>query len=62
MEQSKRTSTEANKKWQKQNKEYNNYLKARSMARGFIRNRAKEEDLLELEEMIKTRREEIGEL
>ena len=53
--------TEANKRWQQQNKEYSNYLKARSTARGFIKNRATKEDLAELEELIRVRREELGE-
>lgn len=53
--------TEANKRWQQQNKEYSNYLKARSTARGFIKNRATVEDLAELEELIRVRREELGE-
>lgn len=53
--------TEANKKWQQQNKEYSNYLKARSTSRGFIKNRATKEDLAELEELIRVRREELGE-
>lgn len=52
--------TEANKRWQQQNKEYSNYLKARSTARGFIKNRATVEDLAELEELIRVRREELG--
>lgn len=53
--------TEANKRWQQQNKDYSNYLKARSTARGFIKNRATVEDLAELEELIRVRREELGE-
>ena len=48
--------TEANKKWQQQNKEYSNYLKARSTARGFVKNKATEEDLLEMEKLIQERR------
>lgn len=48
--------TEANKRWQQQNKEYSNYLKARSTARGFIKNRATEEDIQELEQLIKDRK------
>ena len=51
--------TEANKKWQQQNKDYSNYLKARSTARGFIKNRATPEDLSELEELIKNRYKEL---
>lgn len=59
MEESKKTSTEANKKWQEKNKEHSNYLKSRSAARSFIKNKSTEEDLVELEEFIKIRRENI---
>lgn len=52
--------TEANKKWQHQNKDYSNYLKARSTARGFVKNKATDADLTELEELIKARRKELG--
>lgn len=52
--------TEANKRWQEKNKEYNKYLKARSAARGFIRNRATNEDLDELQNLINERRKEIN--
>lgn len=44
--------TEANKKWQEKNKERTRYLNERSRARGFIRNKATEEDLKELQELI----------
>lgn len=44
--------TEANKRWQEKNKEYSNYLKDRSKARSFIRNKATQEDLLELKQLI----------
>lgn len=54
-----KAQTEANKRWQEKNKEHSNYLKSRSAARGFIKNKATEEDLKELEEFIKVRREEI---
>lgn len=49
--------TEANKRWQERNREKTRYLNSRSSARGFIRNRATEEDLLELEELIEERRQ-----
>lgn len=55
----KNRQTEANKRWQQQNKEYSNYLKARSTARGFIKNKANDEDLKELEELIQNRRKEL---
>ncbi len=49
--------TIANKKWQDQNKEHSNYLKSRSACRSFIRNKATPEDLIELEAMIRERRQ-----
>lgn len=51
--------TEANKKWQHKNKEYANYLKARSTARGFIKNRSTKEDLEELEKLIEERKKQL---
>lgn len=47
--------TIANKKWQEKNKEKSNYLKTRSVSRGFIRNRATLEDLEELRSLIHER-------
>lgn len=44
--------TEANKRWQQKNKEYSNYLKDRSKARSFIKNKATREDLKELLDLI----------
>lgn len=44
---------EADKRWIANNKEHRNYLSGRSASRSFIRNRAKKEDLLELQELIK---------
>ncbi|EKN1188670.1 hypothetical protein PWJ61_002991 [Listeria monocytogenes] len=43
----------ANKAWQDKNKEHANYLKSRSAARSFIKNKATLEDLEELERLIK---------
>ncbi len=43
---------EANKRYRDKNKEHRNYLSARSGARSFIRNKAKKEDLLELQDLI----------
>ena len=54
------TRTKINKRWQEKNKDYSNYLKHRSSARGFIRNKATEEDLKELEQLIKERREVLN--
>ncbi|EGT1953867.1 hypothetical protein I2L06_002212, partial [Listeria monocytogenes] len=42
----------ANKEWQSKNKEHANYLKSRSAARSFIKNKATLEDLKELEKLI----------
>ena len=42
----------ANKKWNERNREHRNYLTKRSTSRGFIRNHATQEDLLELQEII----------
>lgn len=42
----------AQKKYDEENKEKRNYLKSRSAARSFIRNKAKKEDLDELKEII----------
>ena len=47
----------ANKKWQDKNKDHANYLKSRSSARGFIKNKSTLEDLEELKQMIKDREE-----
>ena len=46
----------AKAKYREKNKEKENYLGARSAARSFISNKATEEDLKELEELIKERR------
>lgn len=49
----------ADKKWRENNKEHASYLRSRSSARSFIRNKATPEDLRELEELIKNRKEEL---
>ena len=43
----------ANKKWNEKNRAHRNYLTKRSTTRGFIRNHATKDDLLELQELIK---------
>lgn len=48
------------KKWQEKNKEKAKYLSDRSRARSFIKNKATLEDLEQLEEFIKNRREELN--
>lgn len=55
----KNKQTEANKRWQEKNRERNRYLTRRSTARNFIKKDATVEDLQELEQLIKERREEI---
>ena len=57
---SENAQTEANKRWQEKNREKARYLRNRSASRSFIRNNATEEDLQELEELIKIRREELN--
>ena len=42
----------ANKKWNERNRKHRNYLTKRSTSRGFIRNNATKEDLLELQKLI----------
>ena len=49
----------ANKKWNARNREHKNYLTKRSTSRGFIRNHATKDDLLELQELIQERFERI---
>ena len=49
----------ANKKWNERNREHRNYLTKRSTSRGFIRDHATQEDLLELQELIQERFERI---
>lgn len=47
----------ATKRWNEQNREHRNYLSKRSSARSFIRNHATVDDLNELEELIKEKKE-----
>ena len=51
--------TKATKKWNKNNREHRNYLSKRSSARSFIRNHATMNDLNELEEIVKEKKEEL---
>ena len=41
------------KKWNARNREHRNYLTKRSTSRGFIRNHATKDDLLELQELVR---------
>lgn len=52
----------ANAKWASKNRERRNYLTKRSNARGFIRNNATQEDLLELRDMIDEKLSEMKEV
>lgn len=52
--------TEANKRWQEQNRERARYLRNRSTSRSFVKNQATKEDLEELEQLIAERRKELG--
>lgn len=57
MTEEKSKQTIANQNWEKKNREYASYLKSRSSARSFIRNKATTEDLEELQKLIEERRE-----
>lgn len=54
--------TKATKKWNEQNREHRNYLSKRSSARSFIRKYATEEDLDELESLIKEKKKEASKM
>lgn len=47
----------ANKKWEDKNKEYSNYLKARTSARSFINKKATLDDIKELRKLLEQREE-----
>ncbi|WP_045905902.1 hypothetical protein [Clostridium botulinum] len=49
--------TIANQNWEKKNREYASYLKSRSSARSFIRNKATLEDIEEFKNLLKEREE-----
>ena len=49
----------AKKNWDAKNREYSSYLKSRSSARSFIRNKSTLEDLEELEQLIAERRKKL---
>ena len=51
----KKENQKATKKWAANNREQSNYLKNRSAARSFIKNKAQKEDLLELKNLIEER-------
>ncbi|ACO86477.1 hypothetical protein [Clostridium botulinum] len=49
--------TIANQNWEKKNREYASYLKSRSSARSFIRNKATLEDIEEFRNLLEEREE-----
>ncbi|MFV3012398.1 hypothetical protein ACLD43_04600 [Clostridium botulinum] len=51
--------TIANQKWEKKNREYASYLKSRSSAKSFIRNKATLEDIEEFGDLLKEREESL---
>lgn len=59
MEKAKQTI--ANQKWENKNKEYASYLKSRSSAKSFIRNKATLEDLKEIKILIEEREKLLDE-
>lgn len=56
-----KTQTDYNRTWSKKNKAYDRYLKDRSSARSFIRNKATLEDLDEILKLIEERRKKLKE-
>ncbi|AVM43150.1 hypothetical protein [Fastidiosipila sanguinis] len=53
---------EADKRWRDKNKEHAGYLRDRTSARRFLKKKATEDDLLEMEELITERRKELAEM
>ena len=51
----------ADKRWREKNREHANYLKNRTSARCFIRNKATLEDIEELRELLRVRAELLSE-
>lgn len=49
----------AKKNWDEKNREHSSYLKSRSSARSFIKNKATLEDLSELLKLIQERKEQL---
>ena len=59
MADNKNSQTEANKRWQEQNREKARYLRNRSTARIFLKKQATLEDIEELLELIEIRKNEL---
>ena len=51
-ERTKKSQLKANKKWADENRSHANYLNNRSAAKSFIRNKATQDDLIELKKLI----------
>jgi hypothetical protein len=49
----------AQKNWDSKNRDHSNYLKYKSSAKTFIRNKATKEDLQELQQLINDRLQEL---
>ena len=49
----------ANRKWDEKNKERTSYLRSRSSAKSFIKNKATKEDIEMLKDVMKKRLEEL---
>lgn len=54
------SQTEANKRWQEKNRDRARYLRDRSTARSFIKNKATLEDIEELKSLIKEKESELS--
>jgi len=52
--------TEANKRWQENNRDKARYLRNRSASRNFIKKEATQEDIAELEQLIDARKKELS--
>lgn len=59
MAKKKNPQTEANKRWQEENREKTRYLRNRSTARNFIKKQATIGDIEELEQLIEERKKEL---
>ncbi|MCR1953186.1 hypothetical protein NSA50_19560 [Clostridium sp. DSM 100503] len=51
--------TRANKKWNEANREKANYMRSKSSAKSFIRNKATLEDIAEMQELLDERRKQL---
>ena len=56
----KNKQTEANKRWQEENRERARYLRNRSTARSFLKKQATLEDIEEMEQLIAERKKSLS--